>query len=109
MRLCTGCEAVLERGWSCPRCHAVPGIEDGVAVLAPELARCNPGDAQYHHEQLSAAETVHFWFKSRRQLIAWAARRYFRGAARILDVGCGTGGVLSSLGAALPEAEVVGA
>ena len=110
MRRCASCEATLEAdGWNCPACTFVPSIVEGVTVLAPDLARGNPQDAEYGYAELHAAERTHFWFTNRSQLIAWAARRYFPGATSFFDVGCGTGGVLDVLRSCLPGMRLAGA
>jgi SAM-dependent methyltransferase len=66
-------------------------------MLAPELAAANAGDANYLHDDLSAAETRHFWFGARNRLILAALGRYFPAARSFLDLGCGTGNVLAAI------------
>jgi len=46
---------------------------------------------------MAAMEAESFWFTSRNELIAWALRTYHRDAKSFLEVGCGTGFVLSGL------------
>jgi ubiquinone/menaquinone biosynthesis C-methylase UbiE len=107
MRLCVACAAGLDvTGWSCPRCGLAPSVVDGVPVLAPEIAYGNPGDAEYRYRELYEIERHHFWFVSRCRLIAWAIRRYFPDARSLLDVGCGTGGVLTALRRLLPDLQL---
>ena len=96
-------------GWNCPACAFVPAVVDGVPILAPELARGNPEDADYGYDELHAAEASHFWFMNRSQLIAWSARRYFPDATSFFDVGCGTGGVLHALRTSMPGVRLAGA
>jgi SAM-dependent methyltransferase len=74
-----------------------------VPRFAPELAGGNPVDANYAYADLYAAERTHFWFNNRSRLIAWAIRTYFPRVDSVFDVGCGTGGVLAALQAALPR------
>src|SRR5205085_11939785 len=50
----------------------------------------------------------HFWFESRNELIRWLVRQYASRARRVLEIGCGTGFVLSALRQALPAAQVSG-
>lgn len=60
---------------------------------------------------LQAAEDRHFWFCARRRIIKWLARDLTRNEAqafRVLEVGCGTGGVLRALERACPEGRVYG-
>jgi SAM-dependent methyltransferase len=93
----------------CAACGFAPSIVEGVPVLAPDLARGNPTDADYGYQDLHTAEGSHFWFTNRSQLIAWAARRYFPDARSFFDVGCGTGGVLDRLHSSLPDLRLAGA
>jgi SAM-dependent methyltransferase len=104
MRMCLSCAATFEAtGWSCPRCGYAPELVDGLPLFAPDLARGNPEDAAYGYDALYAAESRHFWFVNRSRLIAWAIARYFPGVRSLFDAGCGTGGVLRALRAALPH------
>ena len=57
---------------------------------------------------LPDAEQRSFWFRSRNELILWAMRRYFRDAADMLEVGCGTGFVLAGIHGTFPELRLVG-
>jgi SAM-dependent methyltransferase len=65
-------------------------------------------DAAYLLREIVEAEPVHFWFRNRRAFVLQALNRYFAGARRILDVGCGTGFVLQEIEARFPEAVVFG-
>ena len=66
-------------------------------MLAPALAPANADDATYLHDDLAAAEARHFWFEARSRLILAAIRRHFPHAHSLLDLGCGTGGVLAAI------------
>lgn len=59
-------------------------------------------------EHLAALEESSFWFRSRNRLICWALQRYFPRARSVLEIGCGTGYVLSGVRQALPQARLVG-
>ncbi len=64
-----------------------------------------------HFDPLFAAESGHFWFRSRNRCIA-AATRLIPDAGTIKDVlehGCGTGFVLAELQRLFPDARVMGA
>ena len=51
-----------------------------------------------YFDQLYELESGNFWFRARNALINWALHRYFPAAASMLEVGCGTGYVLSDIG-----------
>jgi SAM-dependent methyltransferase len=61
--------------------------------LFPVLERLEPGN---------------FWFRSRNRLIVWAVRTYVPGARSFLEVGCGTGFVMTALDAEIPELALTG-
>jgi SAM-dependent methyltransferase len=58
--------------------------------------------------RLAALEDRNYWFRSRNRLIVWALRRHFPHMRRYLEVGCGTGCVLSAVESAFPEAAALG-
>jgi SAM-dependent methyltransferase len=47
--------------------------------------------------QLAPLEVQNFWFRSRNRLIIWALEKYFPQIHTFLEIGCGTGFVLSGL------------
>ena len=61
-----------------------------------------------YFERFAALEPHSFWFRARNRLIASAVRRHFPEATSLLEVGCGTGFVLSGLREELPELRLVG-
>ena len=107
MRLCLRCEATLsEDGWRCGACGHEPPLIEGYPAFAPELAASNQGyDAGYYGE-LYALEARNYWFRARNALLAWALREYFADAHDFLEIGCGTGFVLSGVAAAMPQLAV---
>ena len=48
-------------------------------------------------------EAGNFWFRSRNRLLVWALQRYFPEAKNLLEIGCGTGFVLSGLRLTFPQ------
>jgi SAM-dependent methyltransferase len=73
----------------------------------------NPGGGYdpWFFEKIAEAEPRHFWFRARNAVISAVAASLLptRGAgSRILEIGCGTGGVLARLQADFPQAELVG-
>ncbi len=109
MRYCPSCRSVIASGtWSCPRCKWFAEIRNGIPVLAPHAEREDDGFSPEQFKTLFELEPENFWFRARNVLILWALNRYFPSARRILEIGCGTGYVLSAIGAARPGATVVG-
>lgn len=102
----TAGEAMMD--WRCPRCGFEPQVMAGFPAFAPELARAGSGYDPAHFAELAELESRNFWFRARNRLIAWALGRFFPGAKRFLEVGCGTGFVLSGLAAAFPALEATG-
>jgi SAM-dependent methyltransferase len=77
-------------------------------LLAPELD-CEPeGYDLEAFDYLIQVEDEHFWFVSRNSLIQWLVGRFAPDAQRGLEIGCGTGYVLSSLRHALPFSRLAG-
>jgi len=104
MRLCVNCSVKFDAtGWTCPACGFAPSVVDGVPILAPALAGGNASDATYAYDEVFAAESQHFWFINRNELIAWAIARYFPEVRSFFDMGCGTGGLVKALHRALPS------
>lgn len=72
-------------------------------------------DAQFHEffdekifAELARLEKNNFWFVSRNKLIHWALSNYFSRAKNFLEIGCGTGFVLSSVEKRFPYLTCVG-
>ncbi|HUN82618.1 MAG TPA: class I SAM-dependent methyltransferase [Phycisphaerae bacterium] len=57
---------------------------------------------------MARLEEANFWFRSRNRLIVWAIASYCSELNSFLEIGCGTGYVLSGISAAFPEATLQG-
>ena len=105
-RLCPHCgasteiragEAVWPDGWSCPSCAQKVETRDGVPIFAPALADTMSGMNLALFEDLARWEHNNFWFVPRNRLITRLLDRHFPSAERLMEIGCGTGFVLSEI------------
>nr|VFK77993.1 MAG: Methyltransferase domain-containing protein [Candidatus Kentron sp. SD] len=109
MKFCLICSDQFDtRSWACPTCGFIPSQIDGYFALAPALAKENSHYTPEAYPELAALEAKNFWFRGRNQLIIWALKKYFPQADRLLEIGCGTGFVLSGIAEAFPESKLTG-
>ncbi len=109
MKRCVRCAALFSgEEWRCPSCGYAPEVIRGFPAFAPELARGGGGFDPALFAELARLEAKNFWFRARNRLIVWALQRFFSGAESLLEVGCGTGFVLSGIAAALPRLRLAG-
>lgn len=110
MKRCLKCKRVFnENGWTCSSCGWSPVEVSGFPAFAPEMTAelvQYPKDA---YANLYELEANSFWFRSRNKLILQTLAKYFPGASRLLEIGCGTGFVLAGIAAANPRLCLVGA
>ncbi|NBV49811.1 class I SAM-dependent methyltransferase [bacterium] len=53
--------------------------------------------------KLAAAESTHWWFRSRNKVIIWAVQNFVKSCRDFLEIGCGTGFVLEGLSREFPS------
>ncbi len=109
MKICLHCKYIFSFDeWTCPSCGHQPECLNGIEAHAPEFANDGGGfKAEYFYE-LSRLEAENFWFRARNQLILWALQTYKPDANNFLEVGCGTGFVLSGIARACPKLALSG-
>lgn len=109
MKVCPACGTRFDNhAWHCPSCDWVSDTIDGFPALAPALTREDEGFRPEFFDQLAALEAGNFWFQSRNALIVRVLRRYSADLRSFLEIGCGTGFVLSGIAAAFPQAALAG-
>jgi SAM-dependent methyltransferase len=98
MKICLACENRFEADdFCCPACGYSPEVRDGHPTFAPELAAGYDGFKAGFFASLAELEEGNFWFESRNRLLTWALGRYFPNTESFLEIGCGTGFVLSGI------------
>ena len=58
--------------------------------------------------ELAEKEAGHWWFRSRNRILLWVLKKYVGSFENFLEVGCGTGFVLSAIHNSYPTAELHG-
>jgi len=110
MKICASCNARFDSSeWVCPACGHVPPQVNGFPALAAELVNSSDGFHPEYFEQLASLEEGNFWFQSRNTLILLLLRQHCTKLESFLEIGCGTGFVLSGIASSFPSALLVGA
>lgn len=81
---------------------------NGHVAYAPDLAYAGGGYDAELFAVMAGHEERNFWFRSRNELITWAVAQHDPSPDSILEIGCGTGSVLSALGRRFPGAALHG-
>lgn len=105
---CPGCSTLYGSQMdTCEHCGFAPPRIDGHVAWAPEMAASAEGFKAEYFEQLAGLEAGNFWFRTRNALVTWALAKYFPSMGSFLEIGCGTGFVLSGVAQAFPDARLV--
>ena len=98
MKRCLACNTAFESaGWQCPSCGVAPEQRSGILLLAPGTAERTESYDPAWYQELARLEDANFWFRARNRLIRWLARRHLPSRGTFLEIGCGTGYVMSML------------
>ncbi len=109
MKVCSACgDRFHSLAWICPTCSHTPKLIEGHLAFAPDLAETSEGFEAHFFSELVSLESKNFWFRSRNRLLIWALQRYFPQAKNFLEIGCGTGFVLSGIEQAFPKLALSG-
>ena len=107
MKFCLECRRSFSApDWVCPHCGHTPAERDGFLTFAPQLAVQNDDFNPKFFQLMVEVEPEHFWFVSRNNILGDVLRKYFATPVQVLEVGCGTGFVLSGMRIAFPQAKL---
>lgn len=90
------------------RHSSLPSMIDGFEAYAPELAHSGGGFKSSYFDELARFEEGNFWFRARNKIIIWTLHHYVPRFSTFLEVGCGTGFVLSGIAKSFPAARLTG-
>lgn len=108
MKLCTSCHLPFSaENWQCPTCGHTP-VQKTASILSFAQPEEGAGFRSEFFSVLAALEAGHFWFQGRNRLITHTLSRYFPQAQSFLEIGCGTGFVLSEVGRSFPALQLSG-
>ena len=109
MKRCLACNAYYVSSIvDCPTCGVGPALVDGFRAYAPEFAHGGGGFKSSYFSELARLEEANFWFRFRNQLIFWALEKYCPDFQSLLEIGCGTGYVLSGATKIFPHSTLHG-
>ncbi|MBW4710824.1 class I SAM-dependent methyltransferase [Roseobacter sp. YSTF-M11] len=109
MKKCMNCAHIHRADLKkCDHCGQAPAVIGGFKAYAPALAREGGGFKASYFTELARLEEANFWFRARNRIVIWAAEKYAPDFSSLLEVGCGTGFVLSGLSKRFPDARFVG-
>ncbi|MDX8386476.1 MAG: class I SAM-dependent methyltransferase [Gallionella sp.] len=109
MKICLTCSKEFDsETWHCPYCDSLPIEISGFPALAPELASSSTGFRPEYFSQLANLEASNFWFRSRNKLILMLLKKYCPDMNSFIEIGCGTGFVLSGIARTFPESHLTG-
>jgi SAM-dependent methyltransferase len=109
MKRCLSCSTLYPSSIrDCHSCGFVIKLEDGFDSYAPELAHEGGGFKSNYFSELACLEESNFWFKFRNKLLIWALERYNGNFESFLEIGCGTGYVLSGISKNFPRSTLIG-
>lgn len=109
MKQCLSCKSLYNSELNqCNACEANVTFINGFQAFAPLLAKEGGGFKASYFQELAELEEKNFWFRARNKIILWALKKYKPNFNSYLEIGCGTGFVLSGVSQAFPKAVLNG-
>ena len=108
MKKCLYCGEIFDTAdWQCKKCQKIPvKIHDFLSFT--DQNQNAEGFEKGHFRILTELENSHFWFKGRNRLTISILKKYFPFATNFIEIGCGTGFVVSAIAKKLPQLSVSG-
>ena len=104
MEKCTVCESSCNyTDQNCGACNSHDDISHDFISVSEEA-----GFKESYFSVLAKLEDYSFWFRARNRLIIWALGDYCSKLSTFLEIGCGTGYVLSGIAKAYPNVNLEG-
>lgn len=109
MRKCLQCLTPYRTEQSgCTQCGFTPAQKEGFVSYAPDSLPAEGGFNPSAYALLAEKEAENFWFKARNDAIIWLLKKYAPQFQSFLEIGCGTGFVLSGIKKAFPHSSLHG-
>jgi SAM-dependent methyltransferase len=109
MKVCIKCKKEFNSiDWKCPFCGALPNLSNSYISFNPNLDAARESYNPEFFDKLAKIEANHFWFEYRNKLILWIIQQYSPLAKNFLEIGCGTGFVISYIQRMMPRLVISG-
>ncbi len=109
MICCSSCKTIYAFDRQCcDNCGFITKSDNQITADSPTMENACGGFKSEYFAKLYKLESAHFWFRARNALIIWALKKYSPNIQSFLEIGCGTGYVLSGIAAAFPQAKING-
>lgn len=109
MKICPTCKVRFDSlDWCCPACGAQVTKSNDIWHFSPGLIDEGTGFNPGYYSELAQLESANFWFSARNRLITQMLGVYFPESRNFLELGCGTGYVLSGVSKAFPHMSLAG-
>lgn len=98
MKSCLACRSeIVSVGWNCAACGWSPKIVGDIPCFAPALSDKGQSYDPAWYAELADLEDGNFWFVARNRLLLQLISSFLPDQGKYLEIGCGTGYVLSAI------------